>query len=822
MNNIKTTKQKKIINIFSCVIFIILLFSLTNTSNASIFQDTQNNLHCILKNNYFRSTNFGETWKEFTLQSTFETNGIIQERSNGILSFFWVKDKKLYEKESKNKGSDFSEPRQILQDFSPLSFFIKIINGTSHIVYQRENTIFHRFSINNEKKFSEDQILSSFPTIEGWSFFADENVLRINIVSNKKIYQIESIDQGNTFTSPEQIYYSNNDITEIASSLFVFWIEKKANTCKILFLEGKNTEPTKIYESTETLSDLQVKATSQSIIISFNENKFSKKIPMITRLFTNGQIINQPKEATNSPYEDGKFVDCLTKENKLIVFLTSDDNTLKKEEFGNYPPEVKTTLPEDGFITNSNKILFKFLGSDIDQDNLLFEIKANKYKNLNPDKPLTFKELTSEAKLEFPDEEGDYYLETSVTDGIAKRDSKEITKIIIDKTPPEIIITKPLHNQITTNSEIETSFQTSEESYIKLNGKDYYLKKGDKLSTLIMLKEGENKIELTAMDKAGNVTTESLYVTYNANAPVILITKPTPMSWFKSGSTIFLEISISDNNNDVEDLPTISINSKEVSAFLINDTSQNKINGFIELPENLKEGQTLLNLTVKDKNENTGTNQITFGIDNKPPSLIKKSIYADYDKISIPIDESGSGLDSTSIRLKVYQGSLEVSGKIEIKNSLIEFTPSTKLTKESYTLQYSFSDNAGNLASPESFNIMLTPDTKIFATTNTSYSFQITNLQNGPNPFNHDKDQAIIIKYILSSYPANIEFYLFSITGKLLYKTSFLATNTTEHINFRGVDNYGNYLSPGVYPYILQAKDNYGTKDLKRGKIIIF
>lgn len=104
---------------------------------------------------------------------------------------------------------------------------------------------------------------------------------------------------------------------------------------------------------------------------------------------------------------------------------------------------------------------------------------------------------------------------------IAKSTSSKETK----KTPlydvlykidkPKLEIQEPNDTIRTNKEDVRISGQTDKETTIRVNGQPLIVDVGGKFTTMFRLKEGENKIEITAEDIVGNQEKKNLTITYS-------------------------------------------------------------------------------------------------------------------------------------------------------------------------------------------------------------------------------------------------------------------------------------------------------------------
>lgn len=146
----------------------------------------------------------------------------------------------------------------------------------------------------------------------------------------------------------------------------------------------------------------------------------------------------------------------------------------------------------------------------------LFDVKLNKGKN-------TFKAFSSAENGNTP-----FSSETNVT---------------LDQTNPVLTITSP-ENGLKTNKEAYTITGTAVDeniNYVNVNGNKAVINLDGTYSSRILLNEGENVINVTAVDKAGNFTSKSVSVYAKFNAPVINNLKPDKDKTLVTGQAVKIE-----------------------------------------------------------------------------------------------------------------------------------------------------------------------------------------------------------------------------------------------------------------------------------------
>ncbi len=79
---------------------------------------------------------------------------------------------------------------------------------------------------------------------------------------------------------------------------------------------------------------------------------------------------------------------------------------------------------------------------------------------------------------------------------------------------PKLEITEPQDNSKTSKSEITIIGSTDNDITVRTNNLPVIVDATGKFRTTLRLKEGENKIEISAVDDAGNNETKTITVTY--------------------------------------------------------------------------------------------------------------------------------------------------------------------------------------------------------------------------------------------------------------------------------------------------------------------
>ncbi|SHK14836.1 hypothetical protein SAMN02745227_01635 [Anaerobranca californiensis DSM 14826] len=179
--------------------------------------------------------------------------------------------------------------------------------------------------------------------------------------------------------------------------------------------------------------------------------------------------------------------------------------TLSKFAFvqANYPiepPNLKIITPEDGSYVNTPTITIKGV-TEVDAQIIVGELQID------------------------VDESGSFQFDYSLEEGeniitIIAKDSRGIENqvdliIYLDTEPPELILHKEYDGMVVEEAELIIAGKTSLDAQVFINGQKADLQPNGVFTLTLQLQEGENKIEIKAVDRAGNERVKTITVTYN-------------------------------------------------------------------------------------------------------------------------------------------------------------------------------------------------------------------------------------------------------------------------------------------------------------------
>lgn len=188
----------------------------------------------------------------------------------------------------------------------------------------------------------------------------------------------------------------------------------------------------------------------------------------------------------------------------FVTNVTSPKKTQTEEE--------KTTkyglldIDEIPVATNSAKIVVS--GTVNNYDVLYFYVNGEQVKE---------KKINSE---DFVEEIGDLkkgsnkvYVKAKANDSKEEKKSEEF-EIMYRADKPKLEISEPQDGSKTSNSEIKVAGKTDSEILIKVNDFPVVVDAQGGFQTTVRLHDGENTLDIKAIDDAGNTETKTLKVTY--------------------------------------------------------------------------------------------------------------------------------------------------------------------------------------------------------------------------------------------------------------------------------------------------------------------
>lgn len=163
----------------------------------------------------------------------------------------------------------------------------------------------------------------------------------------------------------------------------------------------------------------------------------------------------------------------------------------------------------DSIPVASNSSQIYIGGSVLNYDKLEFYINGD-----------LVKETVLSTSDNFNEEIGDLvkgnnqiYVIAKSKDSSQERKSKEFT-VIYKSDKPKLEIKEPTDNLTTSQQELKVMGSTDKDTYVRINDLPVVVDAQGNFETLVKLKDGENKINISAEDLANNIESKTLTVIY--------------------------------------------------------------------------------------------------------------------------------------------------------------------------------------------------------------------------------------------------------------------------------------------------------------------
>lgn len=171
--------------------------------------------------------------------------------------------------------------------------------------------------------------------------------------------------------------------------------------------------------------------------------------------------------------------------------------------------DVYGSFDIDDIPIATNSARFIISGSVVNYDKIQFYINNEKVKEIDSFSSDTFVEEIGDL------EEGDnkVYLKALTGDGKATKKTNVYT-VIFKSSKPKLEISEPGDKTVTPNQEITVKGITDKEVFVKINDLPVVVDVNGNFLTLVRLKEGENQIQITAADMAGNTESKTISLNY--------------------------------------------------------------------------------------------------------------------------------------------------------------------------------------------------------------------------------------------------------------------------------------------------------------------
>ncbi|NMB83681.1 hypothetical protein GYA28_00090 [Candidatus Roizmanbacteria bacterium] len=189
------------------------------------------------------------------------------------------------------------------------------------------------------------------------------------------------------------------------------------------------------------------------------------------------------------------------------VFVAQITNKNQKETTVNKDADFYGLIDVASIPSATNSAKIYISGSVANFDRIEVYVNGKKVQELKPTD--RFDEQIGDLKPG----NNEVYLVAKSSKSSQKKETNKYSILYMNEKP-KLEITEPSDNSKTSKNEIKVSGKTDKEVMIKINNLPVVVDALGVFQSAVSLKEGENKIEITAEDLAGNTDNKILTVTY--------------------------------------------------------------------------------------------------------------------------------------------------------------------------------------------------------------------------------------------------------------------------------------------------------------------
>ena len=260
-----------------------------------------------------------------------------------------------------------------------------------------------------------------------------------------------------------------------------------------------------------------------------------------------------------------------------------------------YTPDTKAEITFGGTIP---RISARHFLTSTDEISLSGVTIANAQLSFADETGAVLAEISSNGRGQFaiilPAGERENQIEVTITSqsGFKSQDRFLVTR---DEEAPRISLDAPLP-RLTAVEWLALRGQITGADKVTLNGRDIPLA-DNRFDEVITLKEGVNTLEMSARDKAGNVTVASWTIALDQAPPNYISHTVEPTS----GGRIAIEVTAKDDNGLAKAAPfTLFANGQEVNGFLRYNKLSRSYRGVVSLSQDGTQGLRLANIELED------------------------------------------------------------------------------------------------------------------------------------------------------------------------------------------------------------------------------
>lgn len=632
---------------------------------------------------------------------------------------------------------------------------------------------------------------------------------------------------------PQLIYQSPDDLTNIKikswpAALLIFWQKdyagRQEGALAVSLDGGRDWGPPKFYPVTEVSLETQFAPPLPPILISpvtrtkVNVPVLVYRLPDFAPALCRVDLSTDWLFPANNTWTFQQLVSPATTEAvKFPVPVTLADSVYYCRLSSHDGLTSSRFSPITSFTIDSQAPILSSLEADRTYQNLVWRGRLNEPALV---KKLNDRSFTAEADGSFALSLGlkpgpnifTFYLSDE-----AGNVSYVTREVFFNPSSPEVLVNQPRPTEWhksgatfmleATIFDLENDFDENPDVKLTIDDQPvepdlFYDRETDSLSGFVtlpkLLSEGRHLVSLTLTDRAKNRTQTDFFLNLD-NSPPTLISQDQRCF---SNSNNKIVIPFNETGAGVDPAGTlVNCAATPLLGAATVEAGQLAIN----LKNRLGEGTYELAVTPRDRVGNVGeTSPLTLVIDTTRPELIIL-VSPEATTASREVTIAGLVKDRYADKVNVYGNGLLLAS---VKLIQPQFSVTVPLQPGHNELKVEALDQAGNQAAVVCQTI---------AKFQTEYTL-LTNIANGPNPFN-PRVENMYYTYSLSS-PAELKIYLFDLTGTCLW-SKILSNTTSGSTSWNGTDQFGQRLANGLYPYVITASAG-GLTEIRRGKVLVF
>jgi len=336
----------------------------------------------------------------------------------------------------------------------------------------------------------------------------------------------------------------------------------------------------------------------------------------------------------------------------MVIDLVLVDNVL---------PKLTVNEPLEGTKVTDTTLLVKGYAWDMHSgmEYVLVSIDDfNWYEAVgSPDFEFTFTDVA----------EGNLVLQVKAID-FAGNERMAFRSVLIDATPPPIIIIEPVNDVFSTNAANLDIVGVTEVGAIVMVNNDPLTLDHTLFSTSVDLVEGYNEIRIIALDRLGNRAVHVIAVTRDTIAPPLIVTSPTTGSVVGEASVM------------------ITGQTEEGAMVYVNGELIANLDGVFTTTIDLSEGPNVILVMAKDMVGNSRSVNVPITLDTREPWL----------ELASPMDGDVFGPSGIEVRGWVESGSIIQVNSLQVEVVDGFFSTNVIGSEGTNTIFVTVVDQAGN------------------------------------------------------------------------------------------------------------------------------